>query len=56
LDRAQHHGWICANPADIESPGLMTGLAGIGYGLLRQAEPDRPPSILTLEGPRPMAP
>jgi type 2 lantibiotic biosynthesis protein LanM len=56
LDRAQHHGWTCANPADIESPGLMTGLAGIGYGLLRQAEPDRLPSILTLEGPRPMAP
>jgi type 2 lantibiotic biosynthesis protein LanM len=45
-------GWLCANPVGIESPGLMTGLAGIGYGLLRLAEPDRVPSILTLESAR----
>jgi lantibiotic modifying enzyme len=37
---------------EVESPGLMTGLAGIGYGLLRLAKPARVPSILTLEGPR----
>jgi lantibiotic modifying enzyme len=45
-------GWRCANPVGIESPGLMTGLAGVGYGLLRLADPDRVPCILTLEGPR----
>jgi lantibiotic modifying enzyme len=45
-------GWVCANPLGVESPGLMTGLAGIGYGLLRLAEPARVPSILTLAPPR----
>jgi lantibiotic modifying enzyme len=30
----------------------MTGLAGIGYGLLRLAALARVPSVLTLEGPR----
>jgi len=44
-------GWICANPVHVESPGLMTGLAGIGYGMLRLAEPDRVPCILVLESP-----
>lgn len=33
----------------IESPGLMTGLAGIGYGLLRAARPDGVPNALLLE-------
>ena len=44
-------GWICANPVGVESPGLMTGLAGIGHELLRLAEPDRVPSVLVLEPP-----
>jgi hypothetical protein len=35
----------------VETPGLMTGLAGIGYGLLRLAVPTRVPSVLVLEGP-----
>lgn len=35
----------------IETPGLLTGLAGIGYGLLRQAEPARVPSVLLLDVP-----
>jgi len=39
----------CGTPREVESPGLMTGLAGIGYGLLRLAEPARVPSVLTLE-------
>jgi lantibiotic modifying enzyme len=47
----QRDGWLCANPMHLESPGLMTGLAGIGYQLLRLAEPARVPSILTLAGP-----
>jgi type 2 lantibiotic biosynthesis protein LanM len=45
------HGWLCGVPHEVESPGLMTGLAGIGYGLLRVACPDRVPSVLLLEGP-----
>ena len=45
------HGWHCGNPLNVESPGLMTGLAGVGYGLLRLADPDRVPSVLSLEPP-----
>lgn len=41
----------CGTPAGLEVPGLMTGIAGIGYGLLRLTRPDRIPSVLTLEGP-----
>jgi lantibiotic modifying enzyme len=44
-------GWLCGNPLAVESPGLMTGIAGIGYGLLRCAEPLRVPSVLTLAAP-----
>ena len=36
---------------ETEVPGLMTGLAGTGYGLLRAAYPDRVPSVLLLETP-----
>jgi len=43
----------CGTPLKVESPGLMTGTAGIGYGLLRLAEPMRVPSVLTLEPPIP---
>lgn len=52
LQSAQEHGWKCGNPSQVEMPGLMTGLAGIGYGLLRLAEPARVPSVLALEPPR----
>jgi lantibiotic modifying enzyme len=44
-------GWLCGSPGGVESPGLMTGLAGIGYGLLRLAHPARVPSVLVLEPP-----
>jgi hypothetical protein len=44
-------GWRCGNPLGVESPGLMTGLAGIGYGLLRIAEPTLVPSALALQPP-----
>lgn len=44
-------GWFCGTSLRVESPGLMTGLAGIGYGMLRLANPGRVPSILTLEPP-----
>jgi lantibiotic modifying enzyme len=53
LDRARAAGgFICGNPLGVESPGLMTGLAGIGYGLLRLAAPAQVPSVLGLEAPR----
>ena len=43
--------WICGNPLGVESPGLMTGLSGIGYALLRFADPARIPSVLCLQPP-----
>lgn len=42
----------CATPLAVESPELMTGLAGIGYGLLRLARPSEVPSALLLKPPR----
>jgi len=33
------------------APGLMVGLAGVGYSLLRLSSPDRVPSVLVLEAP-----
>jgi type 2 lantibiotic biosynthesis protein LanM len=45
------HGWHCGTAQAIESPGLLTGLSGIGYGLLRLAEPLRVPSVLLLTPP-----
>ncbi len=35
LDNLQKNNLRCGVPLGIETPGLMTGLAGIGYGLLR---------------------
>jgi lantibiotic modifying enzyme len=52
LRSIKEHGWRCGVPFGLETPGLMTGLAGIGYGLLRLAEPQRVPSVLLLEPPR----
>ena len=50
--RLQEGLWRCGVPGGIETPGLMTGLAGIGYGLIRIAAPERVPSLLALEPPR----
>jgi type 2 lantibiotic biosynthesis protein LanM len=47
----QEHGRVTGVPLGVETPGLMTGLAGIGYELLRLANPDRVPSVLTLAPP-----
>lgn len=44
-------GWVAGVPLGVETPGLMTGLAGIGYELLRLAEPENVPSVLLLEPP-----
>jgi type 2 lantibiotic biosynthesis protein LanM len=51
LDSIQRHGWLCGELSGVETPGLMTGLAGIGYELLRLADPMHVPSVLALEGP-----
>ena len=51
LQGSKRHGWVCGTPSGIETPGLMLGLAGIGYGLLRLASPDMVPSVLALEPP-----
>jgi lantibiotic modifying enzyme len=51
LDRIEREGSRCGNPLAVEAPGLMTGLAGIGYGLLRCAEPACVPSVLCLAPP-----
>jgi len=39
-------------PRGIETPGLMVGLSGVGYGLLRLLAPERVPSFLMLNPPR----
>ncbi|GEK03921.1 lanthionine synthetase [Streptomyces sp. 1-11] len=49
LIEAQSHR--CATPDHVPSPGLLTGLSGIGYGLLRLARPEAVPSVLLLEQP-----
>ncbi|WP_299541547.1 type 2 lanthipeptide synthetase LanM family protein [uncultured Streptomyces sp.] len=51
---AQQHR--CATPDQVPSPGLLTGLAGIGYGLLRLHAPGRVPSALLLEHSCPGSP
>jgi type 2 lantibiotic biosynthesis protein LanM len=51
LDGGERDGWRCGGPSGIEIPGLMLGLAGIGYGLLRLAEPERVPPVLVLAPP-----
>lgn len=42
-------GPLCGTPMGSETPGLMNGLAGIGYGLLRLAALERVPSVMTLK-------
>ncbi|ABA24949.1 Lanthionine synthetase C-like protein (plasmid) [Trichormus variabilis ATCC 29413] len=51
LNQIHQHNFYCGVPLAIETPGLMTGLAGIGYGCLRLDHPEKIPSILLLEPP-----
>jgi type 2 lantibiotic biosynthesis protein LanM len=51
LESIRRDGCLCGVPSAVEVPGLMNGLAGIGYGLLRLAEPTRIPSVLVLAPP-----
>ena len=63
LDQARHvasallagqaqSGWRCGVPGGVETPGLMVGIAGIGYALLRLANPSLTPSVLQMAPPR----
>jgi type 2 lantibiotic biosynthesis protein LanM len=56
LASIRRDGWLCGISSGVETPGLMMGLAGIGFGLLRLAEPRRTPSVLALEPPRSSVP
>ena len=49
LDAVDRHGPRCGTPGGVPTPGLLTGLAGIGYGLLRLGFGDQVPSALLLE-------
>jgi type 2 lantibiotic biosynthesis protein LanM len=51
LASIEQHGWRCGTPFAVETPGLLTGLAGIGLQLLRLAEPELVPSVLVMEPP-----
>ncbi|WP_328460930.1 type 2 lanthipeptide synthetase LanM family protein [Streptomyces sp. NBC_00448] len=46
--QVEQGGPVCGTPSGIETPGLMSGLAGIGHGLLRIAAPEQVPPILLL--------
>ena len=52
LDSVHRDGPLCGVSVAAEVPGLMTGISGIGYGLLRIAEPARVPNVLLLAPPR----
>jgi lantibiotic modifying enzyme len=41
--------WVADSGHRLESPGLMVGLAGTGYSLLRAARSQSLPSVLTIE-------
>lgn len=56
LAQIEQEGPRCGASIHTEIPGLLTGLAGIGYGLLRAARPDQVPSVLLLETPEPPQP
>ncbi len=52
LRRAQQRGrWRCGAIPDEPLPGLMCGMSGIGYGLLRAYFPDEVPAVLALAPP-----
>jgi type 2 lantibiotic biosynthesis protein LanM len=51
LGSLEANGPVTGVPLGVETPGFMTGLAGIGYELLRVAEPKKVPSALVLAPP-----
>lgn len=53
LRRRRVGQWRCGLPQRQPVPGLMVGIAGVGYGLLRVLDPDTP-SVLCVEAARPL--
>ena len=55
LGTIEQQGHLCATPDQIATPGLLTGLSGIGYALLRLGYPEQVPSVAlfsrAVEGP-----
>jgi type 2 lantibiotic biosynthesis protein LanM len=49
LDVVHRYQSVCGTPGGISTPGLLNGLAGIGYGLLRLGFAERVPSALLLQ-------
>jgi type 2 lantibiotic biosynthesis protein LanM len=49
LAAIDQRGPLCGTPGAVPSPGLLTGLSGIGYGLLRLGFRERVPSVLMLQ-------
>jgi type 2 lantibiotic biosynthesis protein LanM len=48
LGEVEQGGWRCGINKPVHTPGLMTGLAGIGYGMLRLAHPRTVAPVTTL--------
>ncbi|HLZ61141.1 MAG TPA: type 2 lanthipeptide synthetase LanM, partial [Ktedonosporobacter sp.] len=51
LASGETSGWITGIPLGVETPGMMVGLSGIGYQLLRLSAPERVPNVLLLSPP-----
>ncbi|MFC0542186.1 type 2 lanthipeptide synthetase LanM family protein [Kutzneria chonburiensis] len=49
LGSLDQYGARCGTPNEVPTPGLLSGLAGIGYGLLRLGFADQVPSVLLLD-------
>lgn len=48
VGRIERDGPLCGTPGGIATPGVMTGLSGIGHGLLRIAAPAQVAPVLLL--------
>ncbi|MDG4830833.1 type 2 lanthipeptide synthetase LanM family protein [Solwaraspora sp. WMMD1047] len=49
VDAVNNRAFDCGTPDGVPTPGLLTGLAGIGYGLLRLGFAHQVPSALLLQ-------
>lgn len=49
LASGENGRWLCGVPGGVFTPGLMTGLAGVGWGLAYAAERGALPDVLALE-------
>jgi len=52
----EQSGPRCGTPDCLPAPGLLTGLSGIGHGLLRLGFPEHTASVLLLQPPAPVRP